>query len=329
VKARRCGLAFTMALVAASTAASQTQVLIVSGLGGDAAFHRAFMDQAGRLAGALRERGKLAPQDVVWLGEDSTAASALYGGISTKVGIEKALRAFAARAQNGGQLVVILIGHGAGEGAESRLSIPGPDVTAAEFQKLLGAFAMQRVAFVDLSSASGDMVETLSAANRVVITATRTALERNESLFSKFFVDAFSKDVADTDKDGRVSLLEAFRYASAETRRSYETASKLLTEHAQLDDNGDKAATAEPTGKSGDGMLARRFFVDGGAARLASNDPRLGALYTERFAIEEQLETLRARKASMVADAYDVELEKVLVALARKSREIRLIEGRN
>ena len=321
-------LAYCAALLPA-VAAAQTQVLVVSGLGGDPQYARAFADQASQLTAALRDRAKIAAADVVWLGEDSTNALRLSGGVSTKANVERVLRGFASRAQQGGQLVVVLIGHGAGEGADSRISIPGPDLTGSDFVRLFALFPAQRVAFVDLTSASGDMIETLSAPNRVVITATKTALERNESQFSRFFVDAFAKDVADTDKDARVSLLEAFRYANAETKRLYETATKMQTEHAQLDDNGDKSATADPTGKTGDGMLARRFFLDGGAASLAGNDPRLGPLYAERFALEERLDALRARKAGMTADAYDDELEKVLVALARKAREIRVIEGRS
>jgi hypothetical protein len=61
---------------------------------------------------------------------------------------------------------------------------------------------------------------------------------------------------------------------------------------------------------------------------VASSDPRLGTLYSERFALEEQIDVLRTRKATMTADAYDDELEKLLVALARKAREIRSMEGR-
>ena len=66
------------------------------------------------------------------------------------------------------------------------------------------------------------MIPTVSGANRVIITATKTAFERNESHFGRYFVDAFAKDGADADKDGRVSLLEAFRYAALETKRFYD-----------------------------------------------------------------------------------------------------------
>ena len=42
---------------------------------------------------------------------------------------------------------------------------------------------------------------------------------------------------ADADKDGRVSVFEAFDYARKETARSYDTAKKIMTEHAMLSDS--------------------------------------------------------------------------------------------
>ena len=105
-----------------------------------------------------------------------------------------------------------------------------------------------------------------------MITATKSAFERNESKFARFFVDALSKDGADADKDDRVSLLEAFRYAAAETKRFYENETKLQTEHAQFDDMGMKEGVAEPDGREKQGLLARRFFLDGGMSpQLAAN----------------------------------------------------------
>jgi len=331
---RRASLAALVLLAALPLRAlplgAQTHVLIVSGLGGETRYSARFRALSLRLSGALHERFGIPDADIVWLGEDSARAAPRYAGQSTKANVERAVEGVAARAKAGAQIVFVLIGHGAGEGADSRLSIPGPDLTAADFERLLARFTAQRLAFVNLTSASGDMLGQLSGADRVVITATKTALERNESHFGEFFVDALAKDVADTDKDGRVSLFEAFRYAAAETKRHYETEGHLQSEHAQLDDDGDKQGTGEPTGRGGDGMLARRFFLDVGryTARAALGDPRLAALYADRFALEDQLDALRRRKAQLTAEAYDDELERLLVALARKSREIRALEGR-
>ena len=318
------------ALMPVSAVRAQTHVLIISGLGGDALYRARFTKLSRDLATALRQRVGIPAGDVVWVGEDSVQADPSYAGRSAKGNVEAQFAKLVVRAQPGSQMVVVLIGHGAGDGDGSRLNIPGPDLTGVDYARLLGRVATQRVAFLDLTSASGDMLAVLSGPNRVIITATRTALERNESHFATYFVKAFAEDVADTDKDGRVSLLEAYRYAVAETRRLYEADGRMLTEHAQLDDDGDKKGTADPDGRTGDGLIARRYFLDATAvvARAGSTDARLPSLYGEKFALEDDIDALKMRKPSLAAVAYDAELERLLIALARKARDIRVIEGR-
>jgi hypothetical protein len=245
------------------------------------------------------------------------------------VNIERAMTQMVGRVGAGDQVAIVLIGHGSGEGAETKISIPGPDLSARDFAQLLGRFTTQKIAFINMTSASGDMLPLLSAPNRVIITATKSSFERNESHFAQFFVDALTKDVADTDKDGRVSLLEAFRYAVVETKRIYENDTRLQTEHAQIDDMGAKSGVTDPDGRTGQGVLARRFFLDGAfATRAGANDPQLTALYKDKFALEDQIDSLRTRKTAMTADAYDDALENLLVQLARKAKSIREIEGR-
>jgi hypothetical protein len=75
-------------------------------------------------------------------------------------------------------------------------------------------------------------------------------------------------------------------------------------------------------------LLARRFFLDAGPGRVASNDPQLAALYKDRFSLEDQIDQLRVKKAVMTPDSYDDALEALLVQLARKSKTIRELEGR-
>src|SRR5260370_34721503 len=218
-----------------------------------------------------------------------------------------------ARARPGDQILIVLIGHGSGDGEDTKFNIPGPDVTARAFRAILDRFAAQRVAFLDLTTASGDVIGTLSGPGRIIITSTKSAYERNESQFARFFVDALdTPGVADVDKDGRVSLLEAYRYAAAETRRSYSHDERLMTEHAQLDDNGDGKGTDLPDGRdAGDGLLARRFFIDAGAVDVlhAASDPKLAQLYADKFAAEDKIDALKQRKASMGEDTYYAERE--------------------
>jgi hypothetical protein len=326
----RFGAAVAALLAAAGPLSGQTHLVIVSGLGGERKYSDEFRALSQSLADAAVKRYGMAPSDVLWFGEDSASKLPHFSGQSTKANVEGAITRLAAKAGPGEQIVVALIGHGSGDGENSKISIPGPDLTAADFARLLGQFRSQQVAFVDMTSASGDMLPILSAPNRVVITATKSSFERNESHFAQFFVEALTKDVADTDKDGRVSLLEAFTYATAEIKRLYETDSRLQTEHAQLDDSGTKTGVAAPDGRT-TGLLARRFFLDGGrVASLAggAGDPQLAALYKDKFALEDQINQLRGKKSSMAEDAYDDALEALLVQLARKAKSIRELEGR-
>jgi hypothetical protein len=309
---------------------AQTRVVIVTGLGGEAKYSAEFVAEASGLAGALHDRLGVPDSNIFWFGADSVAHAPRFRGLSTKPNVEKAILSIAAKAEPSSQFVLVLIGHGAGEGPETRISIPGPDLDATDFARLLAAFPTQRIAFINLTSASGDMIPTVAGANRVIITATKTAFERNESHFGQYFVRAFTNDGADADKDGRVSLLEAFRYAVLETKRFYDNGSLMQTEHAQLADGGATVGSGDPTGRAGDGALARRFFLDAGKAATlaAANDPTLAALYAEEYTLQEQVDQLRSKKGQMPADAYDAALEPLLISLARKAREIRTVEGR-
>jgi hypothetical protein len=302
--------------------------VIVSGLGGEAKYRASFASLSETLADAANKRFGLPPAEIQWFGEDSVSKKPYFRGQSTKANVERAMAQLATRAGATDQIVLVLIGHGSGEGPDSKISIPGPDLSGSDFAQMLAKFPTQKVAFIDMTSASGDMLPIVSAPNRVVITATKSGFERNESHFAQFFIDALSKDVADTDKDGRVSLLEAFRYAVVETKRLYESDTRLQTEHAQLDDIGAKAGVPDPDGRTAQGVLARRFFLDAGISSTAANDPQLAGLYKDKFALEDQIDQLRRKKSTMTADAYDDALETLLVQLARKSKTIRELEGR-
>lgn len=329
---RRFALAFVLPFALATVATSlqaQTQVLIVSGLGGEPRYSERFRVLGKELSEAMHNRFGIPDASISWFGEDSTSTDKRYRGRSTRDAVEKEVEAIRTRCSPGTQIVIVFIGHGAGTESDSRISLPGPDVTAPDVQRWLTGFAQQRVAFVNLTSGSGDFLPILAAPGRVVITATKTGFERNESRFAEYFVKALTQDVGDVDKDGRVSLLEAFRYAARETKRVYDDGSKLQTEHAQLDDDGTKQGTADPTGRGGQGMLARRFFLDARTTAAGSGaDAALGALYGQKFELEVQVDSVRSRKKTVPAATYDAELERVLILLARKSQEIRRAEGR-
>lgn len=329
---RTCSFLAALGMTMTASAVAQTRALVVTGLGAEPKYQQQFRSLGERLTTALAAKYGIPEANIAWLSEDSTSRAKAHRGRSTSANILRELDRIGAASRPNEQLLVVLIGHGSGAGDESKFNIPGPDVTVRDLNTALSRFAAQRVAILNLTTASGDALPILSFPNRIVVTATKSAYERNESQFARFFVEAIDKDgAADVDKDGRVSLLEAYRYAVTETRRSYETDERLLTEHAQLDDDGNGKGSDLPDGRSaGDGLLSRRFFIDAGAAggRAASTDPRVNKLYTDKFEVEDRIDALKQRKASMKEGAYYAELETLLVSLARLARDIRQAEGR-
>lgn len=289
--------------------AQRTHLLVVTGLGGEPAYSEAFAKQGAALVEVARAQWRVSDSSVVWLAEDPARDARRMTGRATKEAVAGAFVALSRRVSPGDVVVVALIGHGSGEGGQSRVNLPGVDPTAAEYLVWVSGFARQTVVFVVAASASGDFATVLKGPNRVVITATRTAFERNESRFGEAFVRGLTSNEADADKDGRTTVLESFAFARREVAKHYETARQLLTEHAVLSDS----------------LLAMRTVY---AASAASDDPRVVALVAELKALEEQLERLKARKASMPEAAYDEALETLLVAIAEKSAAIRAVGGR-
>ena len=303
----RLSLGLALGLIAPGVAGAQrVHVIVVTGLSGEPAYRLAFESAASTLVDSARARWHVADSSLFVLAEDTSGSRLRAKGRSTKEEIGRAMLALSRRVAAGDVVLVFLLGHGSGEGADSRVSLPGPDATAADFAGWLAGFARQTVVFVNAASGSGDFGAALRGPRRVVVTATRTALERNETRFATPFVRGLTSDEADADKDGRVSVLEAFSYARKEVARAYEAESKMLTEHATLSDSA----------------LARSVTF---GAQRGTTDPRAAALVAQRSELEAQVAALRGKKESMSASAYDAELERLLVLVAEKTQAIRAL----
>lgn len=319
------GAGVVLWLSAPAGAAPASHLLVIVGLAGDEANAALFHGWASRLVDAARDRG-LAADSIVYLGEDPARDPARIGGRSTREGIEAAAGRLATRARPGDQVFVVLIGHGGSSRGETRFNLPGPDLGAAEFAALASRFGAQRLVFVNTASASAGFAAALAGRDRVVVTATKTDAERNQTRFAEFFVEALAGLDGDLDKDGRVSMLEAFGYARQKVAQSYETDGQLLTEHAQLEDNGDGKGSEAPGQPGGDGALARTLFMESAAGSSdagAITDPALKVLHEERRAIEDRIAALRAAREQTDPARYAEDMEKLLIELAKKTREIR------
>ncbi|HJN46590.1 MAG: hypothetical protein CL477_05585 [Acidobacteria bacterium] len=326
-------LLLMLSLLAAPVAAQQTHILVITGLSGDPAFAEEFHTWATTLLDAATDRYELPAENVTYLAEKTDADPARIDNRSTQENVEQAFADLAERAQPDDYVLVLLIGHGSYDRGESRFNLPGRDLTAKDYARLLEPLGSQQVAFVNAATASGGFIEALSGEGRTVVTATRSGGQWNATVFGGYFVEAFAggEEESDQNKDGRVSVLEAFDYAAAEVARVYESDGRLQTEHALLDDNGDGEGSREPDPleSATDGAMARTVFISAGAGTGIAglpDDPALRALYQERLEIQEQIEGLQATRGGTDEAIYQAEMEKLLVAMALKGREIREME---
>jgi len=139
-----------------------------------------------------------------------------------------------------------------------------------------------------------------------VITATKSGGERNATRFAQYWLQAISGDAADVNKDEVVTAAEAFDYTNRQVAASYKSDVSLATEHARI--SGDETAA----------FTVARI----GSSAGSSADPEVTALLAQRGQIEQDLDGVKGRKASLSEDQYYDELEGVLVRLALLQKQI-------
>jgi hypothetical protein len=299
-------------LVAGAAAAQDTHLLVIAGVGGDEEHVKTFDTLATSVIAAAKKHG-VPEANIAYLGEAPTAKIR-----STRDNVTKAFADLAGQAKADDEVFVLLIGHGSFDGRQGAFNLPGPDLTAEDYAKLLQRFPTQKIVFVNTASSSGAFLQPLAGPARTIVTATKTGGERNETIFARYFVEALDSEAADRDRNGRVSVLEAFDYAAGKVKADYEKQGTILTEHAALDDGSD-------------GKFAATQFLAPVRSRTAAAqaaDPATRALLEQRDALEQQVAELRLRKDRMDPAQYDKELERLLTELALKTKAIRDAEGK-
>jgi hypothetical protein len=303
-------------------------LLVLVGLAGDPEHGELFHKWGGELAESAARLG--VPADhVVYLVDQTQEGDKNVTGKATVEEISKTFDRFAKQATPEDAVYVVLIGHGSYDGKTAKFNLPGPDISAADFNTQFRKLPTKQIVFVDTTSASGPFLNELSAPGRTIITATRNGAENFSTLFGGYFVDALTGDEADADKNRRVSMLEAFQFAKAAVQRAYEKEGLLSTEHALLDDNGDKTGSADPSTNGPDGKVSsaaghRIGGRRGGAAQPTRSCARWSSSSASWSTASSRCGLL---KESMDPAKYQSELEKLVTDLALKTREIRSLEG--
>jgi hypothetical protein len=307
-----CILNFTFL---SSAFAGERYAVIVSGASGGDKYAEQQKKWSADLTGALKNTFIFADANVVTLSEDGTGTTK-----ATADNVRRLVGDLRRRLTRDDLLMVVLIGHGTFDGEAAKFNLVGPDLTAVEWKNLLDG-VQGRLVVVNTTESSYPFLEELSQRGRVIITATDSVAQRFATVFPEHFVRGLADLSADFDKNGRISVWEAFASASASVKQYYEQRGQLSTERPVLDDNGDKVGReAEAPGP--DGTVARSTYLDAEPGTVTA-DLALAGLQRRRVALEAQLEELKSRKESLATEDYEAQLERVLVELARVARQIR------
>lgn len=305
-------IALSVLTFQAVAAADQPRLIVVVGAAGSEEFEKPFRAWADRWVAAAKS-GK-ANCTVIGLSEamEKTDKNVLRETLEQQLDLSTQ------------PLWLVLIGHGTFDGKTPRFNLRGPDVSSSELKTWLQPIQAP-VAVINCAASSGPFLAELAAPGRVVITATKSGHEYNFAHFGDYLSAAIADPAADLDKDDQTSLLEAYLLASSRLREFYAKEGRLATEHALLDDNGDKLGTPaewfqglrvvkqSKAGAAVDGPLARQFTL--------VRSPREAQLPAEvrmqRDALERQLAELRAKKGMLAEAEYFAQLEPLLVKIAR------------
>lgn len=314
-------LAIVIATMLCSTAASagDRYALIVSGASGGQAFAQKYDAWRTAFVTLLRQKFGYPEDHVIVLSEEGAGTRK-----ATRENVRTALAELRRRVVKDDVVVVLTIGHGTAADSESaKFNLVGPDLSAGEWASLVKAIP-GRLVFIDGTAASFPFLRQLAAPGRVILTATDSPGQQFETVFPEFLIKAFDDPSADLDKNSKVSMWEAFLFASAAVKTWYEERGRLQTERPLLDDTGSGVGRdATPAPASAEGALARTTFLQPDAVVPAAADAELSRLLKRRAELESEVEHLRTQKPTITPQQYETELERLLTELARLDRQIR------
>jgi hypothetical protein len=282
----------------------------VAGLGGDPDYEKQFVKWAQDLDHELNR------------GPEAHVIT-LSGSAATKVQVEQTLNRVAAESSATDTFALFLIGHGSFDGTDYKVNLPGPDMTGAELATALNRIPARRQLVVNMTSCSGASLAALAKKDRVVISATKSGTEKNAPVFARYWVDALHDPGADTDKNGSISALEAFRYADRKTAAYFEAEKLLATEHAMITDTASATGVRDPKPENGQGLLAASFIlIRQKSDSVKALTPDRQRLVTKKEDLEAKIDRLKYEKAAMEESEYKQQLTVLLLELARTQAEI-------
>ncbi|MGB2501015.1 MAG: hypothetical protein ACPIA2_15040 [Mariniblastus sp.] len=312
--AGRLCLMVSLCLYCGNLCSQEQKVIVVVGAGGSDDYQQQFETWADNWKLAITSAGELGPEFVCIGLEDNPAGQTDFLRLKQELSSQQDATA---------ELWLVLIGHGTDDGKVSKFNLRGPDLSAAQLHEWL-IDIKARTIVVNCASSSGGFVGKLKHPNRVVVTATKSSAQRNFARFGKYLSAAIDDPAYDLDKDLQTSLLEAVVAASSQAQEFYQQETRLATELAMIDDNGDGKGTPadwfqgtrtvkESKVNEPDGFVSNQVFLirRGTEAKLTAEQREI------REQLERELESLRQNKDALGELNYYQSIEPILLKLAK------------
>ncbi len=320
---RACVVLSVLCLLPITAAAQPARhAVLIQGASGEPQFaeqHRGWLDG---LATTFREKFKLGPAQLTVMAEQAREGELR----ATAENVRTTFARLATTLQASDVLFVMLIGHGTSDATSAKFNLVGPDLSVEDWKALLAPIK-SRVVFVNSSSASFPFAAGLTGDKRIIITSNSNLSQRYATVFADGFLQALNAEAADLDKNSRISMWEAFFYASRVVKQYFEQKGLLATERALLEDNGDGKGRDAMSATGDDGTLATMTYLDA-VVESRPTDPALQMLMQKQELLTEQVDELKRKKATMPPAEYDAAWEKLMVDLATVGAEIRAKGGK-
>jgi hypothetical protein len=183
--------------------------------------------------------------------------------VSTAANLKKQIDRFAAVVNTGDRFIFYYMGQANIVSDTLRLNLPGPDITHMQLAEWINGIKASSMLIVLDCPGAGLAVTDVTGLNRIIIGACTTD-QHYSTQFSEYFVPALLDEGSDTNEDGRISLLEAFTFASRSVDDFYRRQASLTTETPVLEDNADGIPSRQPwryKQDKMDGLMASKFFL--------------------------------------------------------------------
>ncbi len=299
--------------------------ILIVGASGNSDLQKTYLEEIAGLHSLLIDSFGFPREQIVVLFDDPEMEPDLIQYRATLENLSTVCRDLAGQVKREDMVFVFIDGHGSYNNQTYKLNLVGPDPTAELLAGMLYSVPARLFVVINATNSSGGSIPAFSQEGKIIITATKSGREGNLTHMGRFIADAFRDNASDSDKDGRVSIIEAYSYASYKVEEYYKNERNLQTEHAVLDDNGDGVAQGKPAPENGDGLLARTTFLDGGVVALLQDDgsPERFDLARQARDLEKQIEALKYSKNQLPPAEYQKKLEELLLELAKINLKMR------